>query len=400
MPALTVSESAVTHIYTVYSELSNRPEIARSDFHELLDRAVALALSDIEGAPVAADLLVAPQTVDFAGLTNPMRLVKRSSEELFSKRLLSGGQYVAFAQCTQIQLEKSELKAYLRSTGDGGSFLVLSVPPGGHFFAEGLLFLGSPLFTWIPRDRRGGQGDQLSNALDACLHISIRDRSVFVNFGTRRLFRVSKGELEEPPKYRKISQTITSGCPAFFASAKKIAKESRADDKAVLAIACEELDGLVSAITSQRHGATLVFNVDFDLGDQTRFYPGAMRTQIPLGALILDSYWNKWLGYGACEGTDDEITTDTQNNVQADQLAAARRAVIGLSRNDGALVFDSNLSLVGAGVFLRAESASQGPGGARHKSADSFVASNPHVLALVVSQDGPATFYPKAQTAR
>jgi hypothetical protein len=398
MQALTVNESALEHIYTIYSQLRDRPEISRSDFHELLDRAAALASSEIEGAPVQADLLVTPRELDFAGLTNPYRLVK-SSVAFLSEGLLSGGQYVAFAQRTLIRLRKNELKAYLRSTGDGGSFLVLSVPPGGSFLAEGLLFLAAPLFTSVHR-KFGGRDDKLSKALDSCLHISIRDRSVFVNFGTRRLFRISRGDLEEPPQYREITQAIVKGCSAFLASAKKIAKECRADNDTVLATACDELDGLVSAIASQRHGATLVFNVDCDLGDQTCFYPGAIQTKIDLGALLLNTYWDTWLGYGACQGTDDEITTDTQNGVRADQLAAARRAVIGLSRNDGALVFDSKLTLVGAGVFLRADSASQGPGGARHKSAGSFVTSNPHALALVISQDGPATFYENSPSAQ
>jgi hypothetical protein len=389
MPALTINESDLSRIYIAYLRLRNRPEISQPDLRELLDRAIALAFSDIEGSPVQADLLLINEPVDFVSLTDPWQSPNFCAP-FSSEKLLSGGQYVPFADRPLLRLEKNELKAYLRSTGDGGSFLVLSIPQAGQFVAEGLLFLASPLFSWFSPD-----DDQLSKTLETCLHLSIRDRSVFVHLGKRRLFRISRGEIEEPPNYHDATQSIVRTSSAFFASVKEFGNHICKEHDNILAAVTEGLNDIVSAIASQRHGATLVFNVDFDLNDQKHFYPGAIRTKIDLGNLLLSTYYARWLGYGACQGNDDEYITDIQEKVRADQLAAAQRAIIGLSRNDGALVFDSHLSLVGAGAFLRADSASLGHGGARHKSAESFVLCNPHVLALVISQDGPATFFTK-----
>jgi hypothetical protein len=106
-----------------------------------------------------------------------------------------------------------------------------------------------------------------------------------------------------------------------------MARDTKVDLNEIFAAVSAELGSLLSEIASERHGATLVFNVESDLGDERHFYPGAIRSRIDFGSLVLSRFWDDWLGYGACQGSEDEMTVDIQTSIGRQQLSSARLAM-------------------------------------------------------------------------
>jgi hypothetical protein len=78
---------------------------------------------------------------------------------------------------------------------------------------------------------------------------------------------------------------------------------------------------------------------------------------------------------------------NTLRDIQA-KLIPLKKAIINLTRTDGAVVFNEKLGVIGAGVFLKMTSSVIGSGGARRKSAESFVEAKPGTVVFVISQDG------------
>jgi hypothetical protein len=142
------------------------------------------------------------------------------------------------------------------------------------------------------------------------------------------------------------------------------------------------------------NGATLVFVGQFQNGEtDTRFQPGFIPTRIPVGDAIvhqLSVYQVEWM---RCQGSDDEWLQRRDEAFTSERIRALKSAVVALSRTDGALIFDSHLELVAAGAFLKVTSVATATGGARRKSAESFVRSNPGTAAVVISQDGEVILF-------
>jgi DNA integrity scanning protein DisA with diadenylate cyclase activity len=124
-----------------------------------------------------------------------------------------------------------------------------------------------------------------------------------------------------------------------------------------------------------------------------RFQPGFISAKIPFADILLTSISVDCVEYWRCEGSDDEYQQERDERFTADEVRAMTTAIVALSRTDGAVVFDGNMHLVAAGAFLKVTSESKSRGGARRKSAESFVRSNPGSAVIVISQDGPVTVY-------
>jgi hypothetical protein len=390
MRAISLAVSAAEAAHRAYVNSCAYPIVNAGAFTLLLDGAIGLSLEVIEEAGVEADILVPPPNVNFRELTNPWTSV-RSSEEFWSRGLRDGGQFVELQDLDLTNIGVASLKSFLSSTGDGASLLVV-VPDGDKVFrVSGLLFLPFTIQQLVPRAGPTSGSSRLIDVLSRSLHFSIKTNTVRVDSGSRHVCTIAKGKLLWLAASKHVVEAILVASPQFRESLHVVAERTKSET--VFGLAESTIADIINDVAAERHGSTLVFNAPWDISDEVRFHPGGIRTAIRLGDLLTTNFFSDWLGYGACQGSDDELTTDVQNAVAREQLLAAQRAIVRLSRNDGALIFDDRLSLRGAGVFLKADRSVQVSGGSRHKSAASFVASNPDSIAVVISQDGPVSVY-------
>ena len=92
----------------------------------------------------------------------------------------------------------------------------------------------------------------------------------------------------------------------------------------------------------------------------------------------------------------DISQTSAKFNQTNEMIEIYKNAIISLSKTDGAMIFDDSLNLISAGTFLKVEKNVIGLGGARRKSAESFVSQQKDTLAIVISQDGTISMVNKA----
>ncbi len=122
--------------------------------------------------------------------------------------------------------------------------------------------------------------------------------------------------------------------------------------------------------------------------DTTHYQPGALSLDLPLGeALLRQLACARRNGPGHAGGAGAG-THDPAEALAAERTAAIIRAIINLSQTDGAVIFDDNLTVIGSSIFLKMRESAAVAGGARKKSAQSFVRAHPGVVAVVISQDG------------
>lgn len=374
MKAVQVTESAIQAAYSQYESLCrsvSTPVVCDiTSFEKLFNGAMLLSLDRIEDSPIQVAFLVPPLKTDLSFLVNP-----KPKQWYSTEKYSSGGQFIRLPSIQLDEVNTASLKAHLRSTGDGASFLVLGLPAKEAFTLEGILFLPVPL-----AHMRAGN---LSAALRRSLAISVNEQCVTVQCGERTVCTVRKGSV-----HLHVSSDYVDKVIAAHASLRSaLLPRSYPADCDVTAIVAEVLREIIERIVALRHGATLVFNSPWSISDESRFHPGGIEAAIPLGKLIGLEAVRLWLGDTVHLCNDDELEAEAYNGVVGDQLVAAKRSIVNLSQNDGAMIFDDNLTCRGCGVFLKASGSAIG-GGARHRSARSFVVTNPTSMALVISQDG------------
>ncbi len=131
-----------------------------------------------------------------------------------------------------------------------------------------------------------------------------------------------------------------------------------------------------------RSGTTLIFGFDGNPYGTDFFQPGAIKLKIPIG--------NEFIKLTERSGPS-YFSYDTE--ISSKKVQTYKKAIISLSKTDGAMIFNKNLDLILAGAILKVDSSALGSGGARRKSAEAFT-SDTGTLGIVISQDGKITILP------
>jgi DNA integrity scanning protein DisA with diadenylate cyclase activity len=148
----------------------------------------------------------------------------------------------------------------------------------------------------------------------------------------------------------------------------------------------ESLRNIFKKISEARHGTIMIFNFKGNSNDPSLFHPGFIKVKLPYGTKLLELL-----------EFDDPIKLLKKEKLELfDNIRKYEEAIVSLSFTDGAMVFDQNLDLIMTGAFLKIDSSSSSPGGARRKSAEGFIIDNKETLGLVFSQDGTVTLLPEA----
>jgi hypothetical protein len=372
--------------------------VSRRLFEKILDGLAHLMLQVIEGQAVEARLLVL-QSVPL--------------EELRSRSHGWGFEFVSLGPTLIKRFELSEMKVFLPCAG-GSRCQVLAEPHNDTALRlHGLLFLPKPLKA-LSEERSPWLADPLLDPILGALEFSFSNRQLTISVGGDPLVGADRGFLRQVPQLDEEIKAAVDACEGLRERIQAFAGEAtrersrwasmmgKVSDQSFDPISAEEVRSrventmrdILSSIAAMRHGATLVFVGQFQNGEtDTRFQPGFIPTRIPVGDAIvhqLSVYQVEWM---RCQGSDDEWLQRRDEAFTSERIRALKSAVVALSRTDGALIFDSHLELVAAGAFLKVTSVATATGGARRKSAESFVRSNPGTAAVVISQDGEVILF-------
>jgi hypothetical protein len=162
----------------------------------------------------------------------------------------------------------------------------------------------------------------------------------------------------------------------------------------VIAELADAIERIIKHMVALQHGGTLVFGVPSGELDQSFFQPGYIKCNLPIGLTILRKINVFRVESFRCQGSDDEYLQDRDEASFPKLVQALVYGIANLSKTDGAVIFDESMTAVAAGVFLKVTETASTPGGARIKSAESFVNANAGTFAIVVSQDGKVTLIP------
>lgn len=145
------------------------------------------------------------------------------------------------------------------------------------------------------------------------------------------------------------------------------------------------LQSLFHSISDKHHGSILIFG--YKDKELKHISPGYIQMNIPFGRYFreLSQDFNK-------------IMTMDEEKAEFDplflKLMTTINTIIGLSLLDGAIIFDDHMDVIAAGAILDVNVKDVDlEKGARHKSGKAF-AEKTNTFAVVISQDGPISFYP------
>jgi len=146
----------------------------------------------------------------------------------------------------------------------------------------------------------------------------------------------------------------------------------------------KSLKRILIKMSEAKHGTTLIFGFKGNPKDKNLFQPGAIELKIPYGSNLLELEFPRAI-----------VSDDSKDKKLIELINIYEKAIISLSKTDGAMIFNQNLDLILAGAFLKTKSSASLTGGARRKSAEGFIRDNPDTIAIVISQDGSITLLPK-----
>lgn len=347
-------------------------------FSLLLDGAIQLSLQNIETRPLMTNFLIPSLDLDIKTDTS----------------IRSIGKTVLVKEINMSELNFEQLKPYLEIAGDNSSYLIIRATHTNSFEFKGFLFLKKPLNDIFTEVLEKPLWSFFSiKEIKNCVIISIHDRSVTVNFGNEPLIRIEKGDFFEASDFSNEIRAILEVSVEFNikvdAINKKMSNERGQEflDN-INPILQKVLFNIINTIANIHHGSTLIFGVQ-TINEESNFLPKAIIVNIPYGKIFLHFYESIY------EKGDDLVFREegTEFPVFKEDFIDLQKAIINLSRTDGALVFNQNLEVIGAGAFIKIKSTAEGSGGARRKSAESFVNANPGTVAIVISQDGAVTLF-------
>jgi len=402
MRATTLTTEAADKGFEVYLNKCNTQYIenyiTKSAFSNILDGAILLSQKNIEERPLMTNLMIIPSGLD--------------PKKVFSDKKLVNVVPVWIHENTLSELSFEELKIYLEIAGDSSSFLVIGVSKIDTFSFKGFLFFSRPLiFPTISSQNKSLRnyellkkdinivGDDYRQIIDESVIFSIQNRTVRISIGNETFLKVEKGILFEVPDFSKEISSLMDVSTAFRETTREVTQNPKYDFllnfEDVERITKDVLREIISTIVDIRHGATLIFGLQLKIDNDKLFQPDAIEIKVPLGEIILESCKiRKDVADEMYYLLNDLNKLDTSRDIQG-KLIPLKKAIINLTRTDGAVVFNEKLDVIGAGVFLNMTSSVIGSGGARRKSAESFVEANPGTVAIVISQDGMVNQFPE-----
>lgn len=333
-----------------------------------------------------------------------------------------GFNYIPIKKRTFNSLDLSNFKRFLEMTSDSNSFLLISVSKENNeeiaFSLIGFIFIDVSMNYFISHFERSKMyiekdgystinEEKIIKKLKCTLNsifCKIKNGGVEFSYFNKVFLKILKGMLIEPFEAILDVRFIISFSNKFFKKLISFDKEdlrkipicclsehwdsynekslegfNRFDQ--IYCLTLNSLTEVILELSESHHGTTMVFGFKGDIRNEEKFQPNAIELNIPYGDLLLE--------FAEDEKKDQEILQT---------LKTYEKAIISLSKTDGAMIFNSNLNLVSVGTFFKVKSSAtslSSEGGARLKSAEGFIDNNNDTIAFVISQDGTIHFIQK-----
>lgn len=324
-----------------------------------LDECVFISMQKIEGRTVSTKLLFIEKDVD---------------QEWPEKT-----RFIRFVRNISIPFEFDSFKKFIEISVEPNVCLVISIPNqrtdedlvnilGLLVFNESIDFFASQFNLWELTPQKYKK--PLKSIYNSIL-VSIEHEKVRVSYFNNDISIIEKGQLikvKNPDLEKFINKFLERS--NFFHLIEEYEEEGA---PYLFDTYFSALCDIIIKISEKRHGSILIFGYDEEMNNEALFHPGAIELEVPFLTFI-----QKY---------------DIKNKSEIFEIISMfKELIINLSNTDGALIFNKNLDLKAAGVFLKVEESSIGAGGARKKSAEEFV-KKIRKMGISISQDGPITFY-------
>jgi hypothetical protein len=400
MRALSLAAAAHDAAVAIYhqrcQELGLEHRLSDPVFADFLNLALLLSQRVVEGRKLRLTILVPAEDLDLA------RQVQQESA--------CGVVHVALPDTPRSDLVLNTLQHYLGSASDQASLLVIQQGQHATALRLSLLYFGASLTS----GRSSGEPGVILALIRRSLTIRIEYGIVSVGVGMDWFLTLQQGEMLEIPRFEREIDAILAASGTFrnqladflvAANAGKHAVPSPRNGTAapVLDIAAENevrrtigdaLRQMIATIAQAHHGSTLLFGTRLSVHDTMHYQPGALNLDLPLGEALLQQLTLRHRTRLTVHPHQDEPEPDRSAALAAERTAAIIRAITNLSQADGAIIFDDSLTVIGSSIFLKVKESAAVAGGARRKSAQSFVRAHPGVAAIVISQDGFVSLCP------
>lgn len=392
--AITFTPEAISLMYGAlrqrYRARKTETVVSKAAFARFLDTALSLSTKFIEGRPVKANFLIVRADLDFRSLTDTL-----------SER----GHVFTPLGSSSHGLRFEDLKPLLPCIGDSETYLTYKPAGSDGFELVGALFLPSAPKT-IFEGIRWGQEEKfyLRRALETALFVVVSNQYLSVSIGNVEVFRIENGIVEFPKSFDSEARAILYTCNAFRAELAECLTQVNAflKDNGFRShlpasffdkIALYHITELIRRIQSRRHGATVVIAPGISMSDESRYQPNYIALTLPFGNSIIQYAATAKADMFRLNGLEPPETAKSIEEYMRGRLRSMITGIAALSQTDGAVVFDEHLCAIGAGVFLKASASAISLGGARRRSAESFVSANAGSVALVISQDGDVALF-------
>ncbi|KKK95256.1 hypothetical protein LCGC14_2674640, partial [marine sediment metagenome] len=322
----------------------------------------------------------------FIRLLNDCLLLSQQKVEgrLISTKIFIPGYYeqnfiwpqgVQFVQIEGVQLthlKLETLKKFLEIAGDPNTFLVINIinKEPFKFKLEGFLFFDDSLQSfisnynpWTVSPVAGNINDSKSKIQDkiGCFYrsifLSIDNGQIATSFYDSKFFIIEEGVISYFPDIRPASMQISNLSSDFQESLRRIKEQRKDTFDSINHFNIEDviftiIRDIVLNISNARHGSTLIFGFDGDPDNKNLFQPGAIKLHLPLGnefIKLIESSSPPFFSY--------------ETVINSKKVQTYKKAIISLSKTDGAMIFNKNMDLILAGAILKVDSSAFGSGG-------------------------------------
>lgn len=398
MRALSLTEAALTATVAIYhqrcAQLAIERRLGDLAFADVLNLAVLFSQRVAEGRKLRLTLLVPSEDIDLA--------------HQVQKERTCGVVDIPLPDAENTESVFSTLEPYLGCASDQFSLFVIQPTDGSAAVRLSLLYFGTPL-TSSPRRRC--EPASITALIQRSITIRVEYGTVSVGVGLDWFVTLQQGELLEIPRFEREINAILAASGSFRTRLGHLLAEpgsasipgrvalvggpasiaAAVSEGAIRRAISEALREIIATIAQANHGSTLLFGTQSSLQDTLHYQPGALDLDLPLGETVLRQFEvlrDTQRLAGDVPGQGQGESCDPELGLAVERTAANIRAIINLSQSDGAVVFDGDLTVIGSSTFLKVKESAVVAGGARRKSAQSFVRAHPGVVAVVISQDG------------
>ena len=370
------------HVYSI-------KKFALDEFYEKfsnfsIDRGIQIFLDKSLIKAIIEDLLyISNKTIEGRRIETNFLILNGS--EPFRELNIDDYTFIEIANEEMSGIDFSKLKMYFETASNEDEFIVFS-PINGRLIFVGLLYLSKKLEYYQHEHYLldGEEYSKLSHILLNSFIVEIRIDQIIFKIGYDKIAEIYKGNFEifELPKYFKdiIDRAL-------------VLKENKLDPNVINCTKLEVeyfLHQLIISIKNEGHGTIILFG-NFDQIEESMAHANYIKTNIQ----IVD-YFSKFCDIVKINtsiddgmGSDGEMYLESLRDLTTKKRVAIKKSLVGLSKTDGAIIFNKDLKVIGAGVFLRTKTSSdQNIGGSRLRSAEAFIKDHKGTLGIVISQDG------------